>query len=109
MFCVSGAGAAAQARFRLQDFAIQERGNRHFWRSLRKPPRHNLSALSARGENMLAAKVWTAFVAAVIAVPAYAENGVSANKILIGQSASMTGTSAESGQQMREGALAYFE
>jgi ABC-type branched-subunit amino acid transport system substrate-binding protein len=40
---------------------------------------------------------------------AFAENGVSANEILIGQSASLTGTAAESGQQTRDGALAYFE
>jgi branched-chain amino acid transport system substrate-binding protein len=40
---------------------------------------------------------------------AFAENGVSASQILIGQSASLTGTAAESGQQTRDGALAYFE
>ncbi len=40
---------------------------------------------------------------------AMAENGVSASQILIGQSASLTGTAAESGQQTRDGALAYFE
>jgi branched-chain amino acid transport system substrate-binding protein len=40
---------------------------------------------------------------------AFAENGVSANQILIGQSASLTGTAAESGQQTRDGALAYLE
>src|SRR5207247_7725224 len=40
---------------------------------------------------------------------AFAENGVSANQISIGQSASLTGTAAESGQQTRDGALAYFE
>jgi len=58
---------------------------------------------------MLAAKLSTALVAAAISVSVSAENGVSGDKILIGQSASMTGTSAESGQQVREGALAYFE
>ncbi len=40
---------------------------------------------------------------------AFAENGVSAHEIVIGQSASLTGTAAESGQQTRDGALAYFE
>ncbi len=40
---------------------------------------------------------------------AFAENGVGARQILIGQSASLTGTAAESGQQTRDGALAYFE
>ncbi len=40
---------------------------------------------------------------------AFAENGISASQILIGQSASLTGTAAESGQQTRDGALAYFE
>src|SRR2546428_10982974 len=40
---------------------------------------------------------------------AFAENGVSASQISIGQSASLTGTAAESGQQTRDGALAYFE
>jgi ABC-type branched-subunit amino acid transport system substrate-binding protein len=40
---------------------------------------------------------------------AFAENGVSAGEILIGQSASLTGTTAETGQQLRDGANAYFE
>src|SRR5712671_6717511 len=40
---------------------------------------------------------------------AFAENGVRAHEIVIGQSASLTGTAAESGQQTRDGALAYFE
>src|SRR5258708_9196514 len=38
-----------------------------------------------------------------------AENGVSTTQILIGQSASLTGTAAESGLQTPDGALAYFE
>ena len=42
------------------------------------------------------------------AAPAFAENGVKASEIVIGQSASLTGTAAESGQQMRDGANAYF-
>ena len=40
---------------------------------------------------------------------ARAENGVSAGQILIGQSASLSGTTAEIGQQVRDGANAYFE
>ena len=40
---------------------------------------------------------------------AFAEKGVRAHEIVIGQSASLTGTAAESGQQTRDGALAYFE
>ena len=40
---------------------------------------------------------------------ARAENGVSAAEIVIGQSASLSGGAAEVGQQVRDGALAYFE
>src|SRR5258708_40485 len=40
---------------------------------------------------------------------ALAENGVGAGQILIGQSASLSGTTAETGQQLRDGANAYFE
>src|SRR5258707_14237534 len=40
---------------------------------------------------------------------AFAENGGRAHEIVIGQSASLTGTAAESGQQTRDGALAYFK
>jgi len=61
---------------------------------------------------MRASGVSAAFILAVSATDgacAFAENGVSANQILIGQSASLTGTAAESGQQTRDGALAYFE
>src|SRR5258706_498410 len=51
-----------------------------------------------------------ALVAGTACTPcALAENGVSAKEILIGQSASLTGTAAESGQQTRDGALAYCE
>src|SRR5258708_16891750 len=39
---------------------------------------------------------------------ALAENGVKAGRILIGQSASVTGSTAEIGRQMRDGALAYL-
>jgi branched-chain amino acid transport system substrate-binding protein len=55
------------------------------------------------------------FAAAAIAVgvaygaPALAENGVTAGEIVIGQSASLSGGTAEVGQQVRDGALAYFE
>src|SRR5258707_9321214 len=48
-------------------------------------------------------------LAAAYGAAAFAENGVRASQILIGQSASLTGTAAESGQQTRDGALAYFE
>src|SRR5258706_549091 len=40
---------------------------------------------------------------------ALAENGIGAGQILIGQSASLSGTTAETGQQLRDGANAYFE
>ena len=43
------------------------------------------------------------------ALLAQAENGVKAGEIVIGQSASLTGGAAEVGQQVRDGALAYFE
>jgi ABC-type branched-subunit amino acid transport system substrate-binding protein len=46
---------------------------------------------------------------AAYASGALAENGVNAGRILIGQSASLTGTTAEVGRQMRDGALAYLE
>ena len=48
-------------------------------------------------------------LAAAYGAAAFAENGVKAHEIVIGQSASLTGTAAESGQQTRDGALAYFE
>jgi ABC-type branched-subunit amino acid transport system substrate-binding protein len=38
-----------------------------------------------------------------------AENGVTADTILVGQSASLTGAAGELGQQVRDGALAYFD
>jgi ABC-type branched-subunit amino acid transport system substrate-binding protein len=38
-----------------------------------------------------------------------AEKGVAAGEIVIGQSASLTGGAAETGQQVRDGAAAYFE
>jgi ABC-type branched-subunit amino acid transport system substrate-binding protein len=60
----------------------------------------------------LASQAFAALVmAAGIAygVGARAENGVSATEVVIGQSASLTGTAGEVGQQLRDGALAYFE
>jgi ABC-type branched-subunit amino acid transport system substrate-binding protein len=60
----------------------------------------------------LSSKAFAALVLAVglvYAAGARAENGVSATEIVIGQSASLTGTAAEVGQQLRDGALAYFE
>src|SRR5258707_8288668 len=48
-------------------------------------------------------------LAAAYGAAALAENGVGATQILIGQSASLTGTTAEVGRQMRDGALAYLE
>jgi len=47
--------------------------------------------------------------AAAYGANAGAENGVSAAEIVIGQSASLSGGAAEVGQQVRDGALAYFE
>src|SRR2546428_14013848 len=61
---------------------------------------------------MRASGVSAAFILAASAAYgacAFAENGVGAGQIAIGQSASLTGTAAESGQQTRDGALAYFE
>src|ERR1700704_2590377 len=54
-------------------------------------------------------KLLTLLFAVLIAGAARAENGVSAGEILIGQSASLSGGAAEAGQQVRDGALAYFE
>ncbi len=61
---------------------------------------------------MRTSRVSAAFVlaaSAAYAACAFAENGVGAKQILIGQSASLTGGAAESSQQTRDGALAYFE
>src|SRR5712691_3135912 len=61
---------------------------------------------------MRASGVSAAFILAASAAyeaRAFAENGVGAGQIAIGQSASLTGTAAESGQQTRDGALAFFE
>jgi branched-chain amino acid transport system substrate-binding protein len=45
----------------------------------------------------------------MLAVPARAENGVSADKIVLGQSAALDGPAAALGQGMREGLLAAFD
>src|SRR5258708_5426673 len=44
----------------------------------------------------------------VAAAPAHAENGVSADKIVLGQAAALDGPAAALGQGMREGMLAAF-
>jgi branched-chain amino acid transport system substrate-binding protein len=58
---------------------------------------------------MRAAAVFTFAAGVALAAPVFAENGIKPNEIVLGQSASLTGTAAESGQQMRDGANAYFE
>jgi ABC-type branched-subunit amino acid transport system substrate-binding protein len=60
---------------------------------------------------MTARKIVTALLAAAAAAygASAAAQGVSAGEIVIGQSASLTGGTAEVGQQVRDGALAYFE
>jgi ABC-type branched-subunit amino acid transport system substrate-binding protein len=57
-------------------------------------------------------KIIAALCAACAAVWGFAvsaENGVHAGEVVIGQSASLSGGAAEVGQQVRDGALAYFE
>ncbi len=61
---------------------------------------------------MFRSRTFAALMLAAVAAygtGALAENGVTAGRILIGQSASLTGTTAEVGRQMRDGALAYLE
>src|SRR5258706_6000833 len=61
---------------------------------------------------MFGSRTFAALMLAAVAAygtGALAENGVTAGRILIGQSASLTGTTAEVGRQMRDGALAYLE
>ncbi|MEP6702004.1 MAG: ABC transporter substrate-binding protein [Betaproteobacteria bacterium] len=53
--------------------------------------------------------VFTLLAACCLAVPAAAEDGVSSNRVLIGQSAAFTGPASELGNEMRSGALAYFD
>src|SRR6266446_7598841 len=61
---------------------------------------------------MFRSRTFAALMLAAVAAygtGAFAENGVTAGRILIGQSASLTGTTAEIGRQMRDGARAYLE
>src|SRR6266436_4430209 len=61
---------------------------------------------------MFRSRTFAALMLAAVAAygtGAFAENGVKAGRILIGQSASLTGTTAEIGRQMRDGARAYLE
>src|SRR4051812_11911981 len=58
---------------------------------------------------MRALTIAAALIGVVAPSAASAENGVTAAEIVIGQSASLTGGAAETGQQVRDGALAYFE
>src|SRR5258705_11067937 len=61
---------------------------------------------------MFRSRTFAALMLAAVAAygtGALAENGVTAGRVLIGQSASLTGTTAEGGRQMRDGALAYLE
>lgn len=53
--------------------------------------------------------IGAAVLAATWLSAAAAENGVYATEIVIGQSASLSGGAGETGQQVRDGALAYFE
>jgi branched-chain amino acid transport system substrate-binding protein len=57
------------------------------------------------------ASAWACALAliSIQATTAAAEDGVTANRILIGQSAAFTGPASELGTEMRTGALAYFE
>jgi ABC-type branched-subunit amino acid transport system substrate-binding protein len=58
---------------------------------------------------MMASKLLTAVFAALLAMPAVAENGVSEHKIIIGQSAAFSGPAAQLGIQLNAGAKAYFD
>lgn len=58
---------------------------------------------------MMASKLLTAVFAALLALPAIAENGVSEHKIIIGQSAAFSGPAAQLGIQLHAGAKAYFD
>ncbi len=75
-----------------------------------KPKRARFRVASRAAAQPVSARAAAIIVAAgvLLAAPASAENGVRASEIVIGQSASLTGTAAESGQQMRDGANAYF-
>lgn len=58
---------------------------------------------------MMASRLLTAVFAAMLAMPAVAENGVSEHKIIIGQSAAFSGPAAQLGIQLHAGAKAYFD
>jgi branched-chain amino acid transport system substrate-binding protein len=58
---------------------------------------------------MRTSKFFAALLLATGISHALAENGINANEVVVGQSASLTGGAAEVGQQLRDGALAYFE
>src|SRR5258705_10480433 len=64
---------------------------------------------SIQEQTMRAVAAFTFALGVALAAPVFAENGIKGNEIVLGQSASLTGTAAESGQQMRDGANAYFE
>jgi branched-chain amino acid transport system substrate-binding protein len=57
----------------------------------------------------IAWRVLAGVVAATAALCAAAETGVTANSILIGQSAAFSGAASELGTEMRAGAMAYFQ
>src|SRR6185437_6664246 len=74
-------------------------------------PRH--AARSIVGAAMFTSRLIQAvsglsFALLVIALPAHAENGVAADKIVFGQAAALDGPAAALGQGMREGLLAAF-
>jgi len=58
---------------------------------------------------MMVSRLLTAVFAALLAMPAVAENGVSEHKIIIGQSAAFSGPAAQLGIQLHAGAKAYFD
>jgi branched-chain amino acid transport system substrate-binding protein len=65
---------------------------------------------AARRARLVSGRLGLAVAAIVVAAtaPAWAENGVSADKIVLGQPAALDGPAAELGQGMREGLLAAF-
>lgn len=54
-------------------------------------------------------RILSTAVLAVAATLCHAETGVTANEIVLGQSAALSGPAGELGTQMRDGALAYFK
>jgi ABC-type branched-subunit amino acid transport system substrate-binding protein len=59
-------------------------------------------------KNLIKTGLGVAFATIALALPAAAENGVTADKIVIGQVAALSGPAAALGQGMREGILAAF-